>query len=419
MNHTRPPKTSKDQNKVLVVGFNVRPLARSAKRAGFQVYAVDYWGDLDLPKWTDRFVAVLEQRTDYRPNRPLISTVQTLLAGVHQIIEEYGPMDYILVSGGFDDHPLEWKELSQLAYLAGNSSKVMKRARNRTLTTQLALKHGAANPKGDQISTTKEFHRTLNRLELPIVVKPLRGSGGFGSRILNSQRDIDHFLAVHKFNDVNPLLMQELIDGIDASVSVLSSEKDAMAVSLNEQLIGLPELGKGRTKAYCGNIVPLSIQKKQGLQIAQISENMALDLGLIGSNGFDFVLDKEMTPYFMEVNPRFQATIEAFELTTRQNLVQLHLQACQGVLPKKNIRHHKTCVRIIVYARQRCHIPDLQNFPGVVDISHPGSYADRGDPICTINHLGKNRTQALSGAWKVVYEIYQQLHPNLQILKSG
>ena len=91
------------------------------------------------------------------------------------------------------------------------------------------------------------------------------------------------------------------------------------------------------------------------------------------------------------------------------------MQACEGVLPKKNINHHSTCARIIVYAQQSCQIPELQNFSGVVDISYPGSYADRGDPICTVNHLGENRTQALSGAWEVVYEIYQQLHPNLQI----
>jgi predicted ATP-grasp superfamily ATP-dependent carboligase len=136
---------------------------------------------------------------------------------------------------------------------------------------------------------------------------------------------------------------------------------------------------------------------------------MAIRLGLVGSNGFDFVVAKDGTPYFMEVNPRFQATIEAFELTTGANLVRLHLDACNGRLPSTSPRSLRTCARVIVYARQRCRVPDLASFRDVVDVSVPGSLADRGDPICTVNHVGVKRADALKGAWQTIDAIYRLL----------
>ena len=36
------------EESVLVAGFNTRPLVYSLNRAGYEVYAIDYFGDLDL-----------------------------------------------------------------------------------------------------------------------------------------------------------------------------------------------------------------------------------------------------------------------------------------------------------------------------------------------------------------------------------
>ena len=37
-----------NEKSVLVAGFNTRPLAYSLNSAGYEVYAVDFFGDLDL-----------------------------------------------------------------------------------------------------------------------------------------------------------------------------------------------------------------------------------------------------------------------------------------------------------------------------------------------------------------------------------
>jgi predicted ATP-grasp superfamily ATP-dependent carboligase len=403
---------------VLVVGFNVRPLARSAKKAGLKVLAVDFWGDLDLAQWVDKHLAMLDQQPNQRPDRPQIPTADALVSGVQQLLEEAGPVDHLIASGGFDDHPKAWKKLGSLAPLAGNSSEVMINARNRQLIGKIAEKCGVALPTSFEVNSFKTFQAAVNKLELPLLVKPKFGSGGFHTRILESEADLENYANRHQFSDVDPILVQRLIAGTDASVSILGNGQEAITVSVNEQLIGLPELGKGRTKAYCGNIIPLETSSEMGAHLATVSEEISCHLGLLGSNGFDFVVDSSGTPYFMEINPRVQATIEAIELVSNVNVVSLHLQACQGHLPEEKTKIRASCARVVVYAQTDCEIPNLSNIPGVVDIPMPGSVASRGDPVCTVNHIAASRKAAFDGAWDIVKMIYNNLRPIHRIQKE-
>jgi predicted ATP-grasp superfamily ATP-dependent carboligase len=396
---------------VIVVGFNVRPLARSAKKAGYRVFAVDFWGDLDLSEWADEHIAILNQQPDERPDRPSIPTAEILVVGTQQLLEQHGPIDYILAGGGFDDHPNAWEKLAKLGRLVGNSTENIRRARNRQLTQKIAIESGAAIPHSYEASERKKFRWAVNQLDLPILVKPKYGSGGFHSRILGTEKDVDRYSMHHHFSPESPVLIQELIHGTDASVSLLCSGDASIAVSINEQLIGLAELGKGRTKAYCGNIVPLKAPKKQIKKLVTIAESMGTSLELVGSNGIDFVIDSKGPAFFMEINPRFQATIEALELVSNLNVVTQHIDAWKGTLLAKRPILRGYCTRLIVYAKRTCKIPNLSNIPGIVDIPMPGSVAERGDPICTVNHVADSRDKALAGAWDITKTIYQQIMP--------
>ncbi|MFX1564746.1 MAG: ATP-grasp domain-containing protein [Promethearchaeota archaeon] len=396
---------------VLVVGFNVRPMARSAKKAGYRVLAVDFWGDLDLSEWADKHTAILHQQPNERPDRPKGPTADSLVIGTQHLLEKHGPVDFILAGGGFDDQPKAWENLSKLGRLVGNPPDKLCRARDRKLTQKIANISGATIPQGYEACEANQFRWATNQLDLPIIVKPKFGSGGFQSRILRTEQDLDRYSAYHLFTADNPVLIQELIQGTDASVSLLCSGDAAIAVSINEQLIGLAELGKGRTKAYCGNIVPLKAPKIQIKKLVRISELMGTHLELLGSNGIDFVIDHQGTVHFMEINPRFQATIEALELVSNVNVVTYHIEACKGNLPAKRPVLHGYCTRLIVYAKSTCKIPNLSNFPGVVDIPIPGSVAERGDPMCTVNHIAESREKALAGAWDIANTIYQHLIP--------
>ena len=49
---------------ILVVGFNTRPLAYSLNVAGYQVYVVDFFGDIDLYPYVKDSVIVSKKLGD-------------------------------------------------------------------------------------------------------------------------------------------------------------------------------------------------------------------------------------------------------------------------------------------------------------------------------------------------------------------
>ncbi len=50
-----------NSNSILVVGFNTRPLVYSLKKAGYDVFAVDFFGDLDLFPYVKDYIIVMKE----------------------------------------------------------------------------------------------------------------------------------------------------------------------------------------------------------------------------------------------------------------------------------------------------------------------------------------------------------------------
>ena len=54
-----------------------------------------------------------------------------------------------------------------------------------------------------------------------------------------------------------------------------------------------------------------------------------MEFGLKGLNGIDFLLTADDEPMFLEVNPRYSASMELFA-AAMADLFSLHVKACQG-----------------------------------------------------------------------------------------
>ena len=57
------------------------------------------------------------------------------------------------------------------------------------------------------------------------------------------------------------VLIQEYVSGMPASASLISSTNGAITLTLNEQILGLSEVGQEEPFGYCGNVVPLATSK--------------------------------------------------------------------------------------------------------------------------------------------------------------
>ena len=102
-----------------------------------------------------------------------------------------------------------------------------------------------------------------------------------------------------EYIDLKEFILQEFIEGLNISVSVLSTGSQSRTILTSEQIIGEVNLGQREVYGYCGNIAPLLEDKGA----ARIGEDVINYLSLKGSNGVDFIIRNDDL-YLIEINPR-------------------------------------------------------------------------------------------------------------------
>ena len=153
----------------------------------------------------------------------------------------------------------------------------------------------------------------------------------------------------------------------------------------------MPSAGLNCSFAYCGNYIPVQLPSSCLSRIDKVSTMLSSELGLRGSNGFDFVVTPEGEPVLMEVNPRLQGSLELLEIAGGISVVSLHYDAFHGILSNQKHRF-RAAVKMIVYSRTSQEVKNLSGVPGAVDRSPEKVRVNRGDPICTLLQSGDSLT---------------------------
>jgi hypothetical protein len=397
-----------DRNFCLVVAFNARPIATSAKKANYNVLAVDFFGDLDLRSVAEHVFSVLWQRRGHFIHRKFyrpISEYMYLLA--ETMAEEYfEKIKFLLIGSGFDDEPKIWKQLNKIAPVLGNTPEIISRS-DRLHIYKMASKLGIECPQTMNVKEEEEAHEIAKNMGYPIVLTTPRSAGGLFVKLVTNKDEL-HRAYNELHTSGKKILVQEFIQGIDASCSVLGNGKDCRAIAVTEQLIGKPELGISMSFGYCGNIVPLRHSATTIENIKRVSEELGSKLGLLGSNGFDFVI-RDGHPYLIELNPRFQGTLECIEAVTSSNLVNLHIQACDGYVPEKFLESKGYAVKMILYAKQRIIVPNLSQMHHIVDVPVEGIILEPSNPVCTVFVTGSERSTTIKKAKTIANKVYRKL----------
>ncbi|MFX0045384.1 MAG: ATP-grasp domain-containing protein [Candidatus Hermodarchaeota archaeon] len=373
---------------VAVVGFNARPLALSAKRAGADVIVSDYWGDEDLPACCSRSVAVLTPKPGQRQRELLEEPLSVTLVG--NLLDEIkdAHVDHVFVGSGFDDNTEALKTLENRFPITGNNSSVMRESRDFGTLGKLAIDHDLMFPRRYVAKSVSESLDLCEDMGYPCVVRPPRSGGGRGITLVTNPAEAEVASWRIEFDEtVEEVVVQEYVRGIDASCSVLSSGDSAKALSVQGQLIGVPSAGRNCDFVYSGNYMPLTMSESVRSQIEEASEQICESLRLAGSNGLDFVVDGDGRIWLMEVNPRFQGTLEMLEYAGNMSVTTLHTLACDGELPRSSPMF-ESAVRLVVFARKNGTAPNLSRYQTTVDRTPKGVRVKRGDPVCSIIESG-------------------------------
>jgi len=370
-----------------IIGFNARPIACSAKKAGASVYVSDYWGDDDLSACCDEWIAILTPTPGARQRQPLDVPIYEGLVENLFYLTLKTELDYVIVGSGFDDHVHALYPLHKEGLLVGCSPQQMERARDFKSLSKIAESLKIGIPRRVTVETPDEVIENSGEFNFPFLVRPIHSGGGSGIRYVRNSTDVVKAFGDPEDGEYEPRVVQEYIRGSDISCSILAAGDLALSVSVQGQLIGMPSTGRNCDFAYCGNYYPSGLQDEVVSKIEEVSEIISSKLGLYGSIGIDFVVDKSGQIWLMEVNPRIQGTLELIEAAGNLSVTSLHVLASQGVLPK-SIPDIQPGVKMIVYSRRDGKVPNLAQYSNSVDRTPTGVMVNMRDPICTVIEIG-------------------------------
>jgi len=394
---------------LLVIGIDVVSLAASAKRAGYQVYAVDFFGDQDLKRVCQKSRSIVEQKTGKTCGRLTRDFNPGALLRLTKGLVRKSKVDFVLPSSGLDDFPEVLFELNELVPILGNSIDTIKSVRDKTKFFKELKRLQIRHPETAVAENFEEARKKSKDIGYPVVVKPLATVGGASVKRVHDTQGLKR-LSRRTYFFHGKVLIQEHVYGRPASVSLISSRRGTIVLTVNEQLLGMRELGQKELYGYCGNVVPLFADRSVISECEAMAEKIALHFGLVGSNGLDLVISEEGSPYIIEVNPRFQGSLECVERVLGMNIVEAHVKACtEGVLPTIIKKPSACCVRLILFASRRSIVPDFSTFVEVRDIPLPGVVVERDEPVCSVVVERADRDSSLREAKKIAGLIFRSL----------
>jgi predicted ATP-grasp superfamily ATP-dependent carboligase len=403
---------AKKRESILVVGFNTRPLVFSLNEAGYDVFAIDFFGDLDLYPYIKESL-ILTEVLDADYNLLKESYTEFIPQLTFRLLDKYPDINYYIIGSGLDDHFEErrliiskFQKENYPIYGLNNEVEVIERARN------LKYLYDFLKESNYRVPNVKPLKDGYTNLQYPVVLKKIKGSGGLNIYKVKNQDELNLTLKFLKFDEFDPSdwIIQEFIEGIPVSCTIVSNGVESQLISINRQIIGEKFVNAPKEFMYCGNIVPANLLEKDNILIREISILLSNKLNLKGINGFDYVL-KDHYPYLMEINPRIPGSIRASEEALEINLLDLHVKSfnkeywedVKKLIDK--IEFKKYVTKLIFFAPQLITgemVSKINVLDNVYDKSDPKRVISKHAPVCSILYKDKTFAGSYFGALKIV-----------------
>jgi len=210
----------------------------------------------------------------------------------------------------------------------GSTSSVIRRVANKAALVGRLERHGIPHPPTRLARSLGDCQRAARGLGLPLVVKPVRGAGSEGVSLVTNSRRLAKAVAVaRRAGGRGLLLVQRYCPGVAASVSLLSTGRRAVVLSVNAQRVN-----QTSGFAYRGGVTPLVHPLATQAAVTALATCRLLP-GLKGYVGIDFVLTQSQA-IVVEVNPRLTTAYLGLRASFDVNLAELVIAACAGRLPQ-------------------------------------------------------------------------------------
>ena len=407
---------------LLLMGIDTRPMVNSALKLDYKTFSISYFKTVDF-KMPYMEKHVLDQESviscgrfeeNYSPEKLLELSKDFLFQNFDE-----NEIDKIVLTTGINAQNFsgEFKKFRKIVRGNKNTESV-----DNKFKFYNKLKNKFNVPLTFQPSDVWELNEILQQYaNNQFILKPLQGSGGLGIFLLNNEScdELKQVSEICQNISLENYILQEYIEGTNVSSSVLSSHDDRKNL-INSRLITEHDLGN-ESYEYSGNILPLDENSFRMFndnrteinadelndEMKNTSEDLIKEFNLIGSNGVDYILDKNGELKIIEINPRFQGTYELVENSIGINLLDAHIKACEGeIIDIPNPSRYS--IKKIIYARKQVNIGNL-NIPNVYDIPYEGVKIEKDQPLVTIISSNKNLETAINDVKIAEDEVYKNI----------
>jgi D-alanine-D-alanine ligase len=154
-----------------------------------------------------------------------------------------------------------------------------------------------------ELGSTGVLTAVVERLGLPLVVKPAKGGSALGASIVHDASDLPAaMIGAFAYGDV--VIMEQFISGTEVAVGVFERDGDVLALSAVE-IVPESELydysaryTAGTTEFFC----PARLTDEQEMRAQAVALNAHVVLGLRDWSRTDLIVDADGEAWFLEVN---------------------------------------------------------------------------------------------------------------------
>ena len=242
--------------------------------------------------------------------------------------------------------------------ILGTSPDAIDLAEDRERFQQLLQKLDLLQPENGIAHSTDEARAIVDRIGLPVVIRPSYVLGGRAMEVVHQMTDLERYMRdAVVVSGSNPVLIDRFLDNaVEVDVDALCDGKDVYIGGIMEHI---EEAGIHSGDSAC-SLPPQHLSKNVLAKIRHQTSELAFALNVVGLVNIQFAI-REDKVYLLEVNPRGSRTVPFVAKTTGVPLAKVAARVMAGEplanfnLKDRDLQHVAVKEAVFPFAR----------FPGV------------------------------------------------------
>ena len=261
----------------------------------------------------------------------------------------------------------------------------------RTMGSKLAAKEAVAAYNtplvpgtAEAITDKEDAKRIAAEIGYPVLIKASAGGGGKGMRVVEKEADFDEQIemamseAQNAFGDASVFLEKFVLDPRHIEIQVLC-DQHGNRLYLHERECSIQRRHQKVVEEAPSALLTPELRKAMGESAVRVAESC----NYIGAGTVEYLVDRDMNFYFLEMNTRLQVEHPVTELITGLDLVKEQVKVACGEalsITQEEVLLHGHAIELRVYAEDPLNnfLPDIGTLEYYEKPEGPGVRVDDG-----------------------------------------